>query len=856
MPYHQEQKSLFETIQHISQLDERMPAIRQLFEHEIQAFTIDERFELLHDLSKLKQVASGFSGYEEKYDYFFNKIIGANKVDYLEANHFASYQLTGADVVAISEHYFKQGINIYIENRVLERRDIRIHRERHAVNEMLHIQSALSEDEYAGYIYTNGAGTGRAHFEAFIIGSEIIIKPIRWCVDLEYALELNSYIAGQTASTSLFSFCGLPDIPQGGNMGCGSLSVSYLKNYLKDNARQMKELTLCIPYYCQQSKATEIRYFFFPSPHVLRYSESERYNKVLESMLELDGSFAHKDKHYSIKSLVSLLQNTIHQAELLGHTQIIHEAQSLVEYLPDFRKKWLSHYQPIREKRQQMQASEHNMYLAYTSQRMNRIAKIFEQDRSNPGLAVLKAFEKKLSDSISSVEIILFLKQEMSKIKFNSMKEIGYFFGKVGDNFYIYLFDIIPSGLIKYSDEFRQCCVFLTPAQIKGLIEYVKKPENFNRLVLERESVSMRAMISWLKCLRVPKSDTASFFKQHLTTEWLQSKLKFSLVTGVLKNLRDVFLDQQVLAIFLREYISMTSIAELVPDFFRNSNLSFIEPMFVNTEELSVFLITHLEPQFIQDTLLAIQDAYKLQIIIADYIDLFGEDQFSVILYKMVGNTVLLHLLARSHRWLLEMLNQYSSVEETREFFIINRDCIIKAIIKAESIYPFNLHRKLQHAIQSRLDFFCPEDHPELMALYKEKFILLLQTEQNSDDVKPSLGKLKYFVKELIDFIPESQRYIFIERIFEYQDIEAILTLECIAELFPKKREPISVVTINHDSLLASTDVSDAAQSPVTEVSITALTGGQSMFSANSASLNLEKNLEKAVEAYYEGLSH
>ena len=94
--------------------------------------------------------------------------IGANKIDYLEADYITSYQLSGTDLKAISEHYLKQGIKIYIENEVLSQSQKSSH-EQHAIDEMMHIYEGLNDDEYAGYIYTNQAGSGKNHFEAFII---------------------------------------------------------------------------------------------------------------------------------------------------------------------------------------------------------------------------------------------------------------------------------------------------------------------------------------------------------------------------------------------------------------------------------------------------------------------------------------------------------------------------------------------------------------------------------------------------------------------------------------------------------------------------------------------------------------
>lgn len=713
--------------------------------------------------------------------------IGANKKDYLEADYISSYQLSGIDLELICQHYLKQGVQIYVENNVLSQsqKNSLNTPQQNAFDEMLHIREGLNDGEYAGYIYTNQAGSGRGHFEAFIIGKDKIIKPVKWDVDFSRTFHLGSYLADGKASTDLFDFCGVSSIPQAGGEECGSLSVSYLKNYLQNNARQLEEYTLCIPYYPSNPTTFEINYFFFPSPDVLRYSQSELYNKYIEAMLlPHTGNFTHKNKLHSIITLVTHLRNMIDKATALGNLKIKEEAALLLSILPDFTKRWLDRYQSINTKRQQMQTSEHNAYLAYTSERMNRIARAVEQDKSNPGLSLLGEIKKLVANQIPSNQIVLFITKKMLKIKFKSRAEISYFLKNIGDEFYDDILSVFPDLMVKDTVSFREACVFLSQSQIKLLINHILKGDNFDRIILN-DTFDFYSIIKWLKALRVPVSETAGFLKKQFKYDWLKSMIQIEFVSGGIKNIGSIFPNKQEFSSFLREYIDMEWVTELLPRFFINTRLSSVEALFANEENSHDFLTTHLKKEFIQQTLLATEDSYDIQFMIFNYLNQFSQAQASTILFNTVGTQVLLHLLTLSVRCLVELLNSYCTVEEINLFLTTNRDLFVKAILNENSIFYLNSKYKLQAVIHQNLDFFCPRGHVELINLFQKKFSVLLQNDPDTAVTKNDIKQTKDFLETLIELIPEMQRRDFVERIFGSENIEEIFTPQYIDKKLP-----------------------------------------------------------------------
>lgn len=200
------------------------------------------------------------------------------------------------------------------------------------------IQLELAENEAAGYLHTNGKfKSAKNHIECFIITKKNIIQPVVWYADFAETVFTEGHRNVPSADLGRLSKEYL--IPQADGYSCASLGLAYLKQLLKDEAKQLRELTLSIPYFDMYNS---LHYFFVPSPQVLRYSQSSAYNKYLEAfvMEETAGTFIHKEKPIAYITLKQKLETTITIAKRGMLTSIYAEAESLLEQLPAFRKRW------------------------------------------------------------------------------------------------------------------------------------------------------------------------------------------------------------------------------------------------------------------------------------------------------------------------------------------------------------------------------------------------------------------------------------------------------------------------------------------------------------------------------------
>ncbi|MFO2975949.1 hypothetical protein SCO70_00120 [Legionella pneumophila serogroup 3] len=246
------------------------------------------------------------------------------------------------------------------------------------IDEIKKIQSGLKPGQLAGYVYTNNRRVGESHFEVVIISPETIIKPVHWgnqgrerglySEDLPgmFDTKIDSFV--QTTSA-------IP-LPQAGHEECGTLGIMYLNELLKDNSRQLRENTMLFSFY---DKNNSLAHFFFPSPQVLRFSQSSAYNSVIKAMLEdaPDVEVIHGNKKYRVKTLRGILEESIEAAKKCGNSKLAARNQKILDDLPSFRKHWLQSYDLCEQKRSLME-DRHNLYLAYTTQRMRR--KADEQD--------------------------------------------------------------------------------------------------------------------------------------------------------------------------------------------------------------------------------------------------------------------------------------------------------------------------------------------------------------------------------------------------------------------------------------------------------------------------------------------
>jgi hypothetical protein len=230
-------------------------------------------------------------------------------------------------------------------------------------SEINDIKKSLKDNESVGYVFTNSHRVKTDHFESIVITKSGIIEPIFF-----------SFYAG--SEKSLYK----PDnfvvshpigmSPQSDLQSCGTLSVLYLKELLKDNAEQLNKFCLKFSYYKEGEFG--LSHGLIPSPHVLRYSQSEKYNKGLQKMLDDAETFeiiTKDNKTIQVKTLKKLLIDSMAKALLLQDSAIYKANKELLEQIPKFKEIWLAEYNKATAKRDKMHADGLNRYLVYRTQR-------------------------------------------------------------------------------------------------------------------------------------------------------------------------------------------------------------------------------------------------------------------------------------------------------------------------------------------------------------------------------------------------------------------------------------------------------------------------------------------------------
>lgn len=230
-----------------------------------------------------------------------------------------------------------------------------------------------------GYIFSSCAETGsslglypvplRGHVESYVVSSSGAV------IDVIPYGEGNfnrPKLAGQYSPDMVYF---LPDVeypvlPQGGTAECGTLGLSYLKQYLKDDAKQLNENTLLLDTTMERAPV----HFHLPSPQVLKYSQSNLYAKVVRAFVtgEQDTAIV---EHGGIKVTVRTLQACLNA----GATVSRPDGKEIPGGVEGFRKRWLELCDASEITRLQMRVEdrglERNLYATYASQRLQKKAK-------------------------------------------------------------------------------------------------------------------------------------------------------------------------------------------------------------------------------------------------------------------------------------------------------------------------------------------------------------------------------------------------------------------------------------------------------------------------------------------------
>jgi len=246
-----------------------------------------------------------------------------------------------------------------------------------AWEEIIAVQEALRDDQVVGYVYTNGFAVNGNHFEVLIISKNEIIKPITWHT-LEPYRQILDYQNKPMSQVRLNS----PDIlkkesgtrlpqPQADVRACATLGFLYLKELLKEDCLQLKDYTLRFPIF-ENGRET---WLFYPSPQVLRYSQSSKYNEVLRLMLVSSREMQpYPQMGFKVATLKKLLEDSIQYAATVGKHEVAAHNSRILATLPQFRERWLTAYQSAVDKRVLMQdeKSLNNHYLAYSTFRLHK----------------------------------------------------------------------------------------------------------------------------------------------------------------------------------------------------------------------------------------------------------------------------------------------------------------------------------------------------------------------------------------------------------------------------------------------------------------------------------------------------
>lgn len=314
-------------------------------------------------------------------------IVCESDVEFERLNHLFD---DAADVLKLLDVSIKKKVHkltIQIENEsFLTHHSYIIYEGVGLAEEVAAIQSRLSPDEAVGYIYINSRRIEGEHADALIITKNSLIRPIDWS-------GWQGLYRNVSLSTAYIPAIHVPPhsevpSPQAHNQRfCGTLGMLYLKELLKDNAYQLNYLTLNFTWYNKiaylledlmpENKCTQ---FFFPSPQVLRYSQSAFYRDIFHAML-FDSSepvtvvSESGNKKLVVPTIKLMLEETL--VYLNGEGQTVEnkdqwkaETQLLLDRLPAFREAWLKEYELTKEKITAMRKDGKNHYLAYSVSRM------------------------------------------------------------------------------------------------------------------------------------------------------------------------------------------------------------------------------------------------------------------------------------------------------------------------------------------------------------------------------------------------------------------------------------------------------------------------------------------------------
>lgn len=316
------------------------------------------------------------SSFMDEYNYILSNITFLLNSEKLIKSEIRATDIRQLKAFIIRSPQLKEKIDSYISRciNVLEQDRDNLWIDSNAcIKEIKSIQENLQADEMVGYVFTQKNIIKATHFEVFLIKKNAIIKPLHWgdgaCSDdlhkklLEEKFTL--YVSSVDDIALDESKSSVVTCPQADRRSCATLGMLYLKELLKDNAKQ-SQLSLCFSYnriVGDYFRKTDI---FVPSPQVLRYSQSELYNEIVAAAMTDsidDIAVDHHRTPCSVTTFKKLLNNSIDDTHLSVEAK--KHNQSILENYHEFSKAWLQEYAQIKDKRNLMQVPLCNVYLSY-----------------------------------------------------------------------------------------------------------------------------------------------------------------------------------------------------------------------------------------------------------------------------------------------------------------------------------------------------------------------------------------------------------------------------------------------------------------------------------------------------------
>lgn len=781
MPFNAKILCLIEAIHSPEALLLNIKAIHHLIQKDISQCTIAERFELLEKIEFL--AAHVTSPIEKQFMLLKHIILGLPKPYFLTQQAFfpqASYQVSGKDLLILSEYYKQKGVVLYVEGFLPKNLQIqptvsnKQSNPQRAILEMTTIQASLQEGDYVGYLYNNGAKKGIQHIECFIISPHRIIKPVQWHV-IGRDIDLQVYIP-HSPQSDLFFLCQQHIIPQADTLACGTLALLNLVTYLKDNAAQLHEYTLAIPLYVPQ-----LRYLFIPSPHILRYSQCSSYNRYIEALFaeedsEMDYKINQKEPlKLKVRCLKTLLQDSFNTAKFEKNNIVLEEIMRIKELLPTFSSRWKNAYAISLNKRNAMTlpSNTQNQYLCYKSHRMHNCSlNIYATQKYAPVLFPW------LDNPVSVTPITI--SSIISQLP--SSKHIGYFLSRLNAQTFQACLEEALKAIFNYQlgkskhhdlekyDNFITILPYLKLLQKEALIDYMREPPHFIALIFP--ITNPYYFSEWFQTLGISPGRHSHFLTRVMSIN-LAVELKKYVESGMIGNLKFLFSDDHELACFLYQVLDEAWLINLIPLYLKEQKLHFLRVFFENTPIKSDGLIR----SFKSESLLAlIQQKTK----ISEIYTLLGScctllhSANKQLLDDMVTPELCAHLFNNTPLSESSILFKYFPAR--KELFMRTYQVIIiKALVSAEHYQLYSIMQR----IGATIDFWCPKDDPGILTTYQHIFsnLLAARTQQF----------LAYFIKEF----QMTDRLILIQRILKPTQQDFLPS--CITQLLP-------AITISHDA--------------------------------------------------------